>query len=104
MPLQKDYVTPSTGAVASYHVVQQVSLDRVSTITGATVASYLSKDAKDTGKFPMYTQQIQITTLPPSGQDPFVYAEQQLIIDIPAGAPPSANRYAFSGAAIVDDA
>lgn len=105
MPLQQDYITPSTGAVASYHVVQQVSLDYMSNLVGATVASFLSKDAKDGGKFAMYTQQIQLQGLPEAGADALAYAEAQLSAAAPtdgaavAGFP---NRYAFAGATIVE--
>ncbi|MBW0450831.1 hypothetical protein [Paraburkholderia phenoliruptrix] len=103
MPLQKDYETPSTGALASYHVVQQVSLDYVSTLTGVTVASYLSKEAKDAGRFPMYAQQIQIAGLPEAGADAREFAEAQLVAAIPADATAqTANRYAFSGAQVVE--
>jgi len=102
MPLQKDYVAPSTGATASYHVVQQVSLDYVSTMTNATVSSYLSKDAVDTGKFAMYTQQIMLAGLPPDGQNALDYAEAQLVAAPPEDASaPSVNRYVFAGGAIV---
>jgi hypothetical protein len=102
MPLQKDYVTPSTGATASYHVVQQVSLDYVSAQANATVASYLSNDALMAGKFPMYTQQIMLAGLPGDSQDARDYAEAQLVLAQPANASvSSANRYIFAGAAIV---
>jgi hypothetical protein len=103
MPLQKDFETPATGAVAAYHVVQQVGLDKVSNITTATVASYLSSDAKAAGKFSLYTQQIQIGSLPDKSQDAFDFAEAQLTAEVPDGTPPQAvNRYVFSGAQIVD--
>ncbi|CAB3688782.1 hypothetical protein LMG24238_03003 [Paraburkholderia sediminicola] len=102
MPLEKDYITPSTGAVASYHLVQQVSLDKVSTATNATVSSYLSKDAVDAGKFAMYTQQVMLAGLPADGQNAFDYAEAQLVAAPPADAgAPSVNRYVFAGATIV---
>lgn len=105
MPLQQDYDTPSTGAVASYHVVQQVSLDYVSNLVGATVASYLSKDARDAGKFAMYTQQIQFQGLPEAGTDALAYAEAQLSAAAPTDGsvvPGFPNRYAFAGATIVE--
>jgi len=102
MPLQKDYETPSTGANASYHVVQQVSIDYVSTMTNATVASYLSKDALSAGKFPMYTQQIMLAGLPPDGEIARDYAEAQLVVAQPDDSSvPVANRYVFAGASIV---
>ncbi|SDR19302.1 hypothetical protein SAMN05443245_3449 [Paraburkholderia fungorum] len=103
MPLQIDFVTPSTGATASYHVVQQVGLDYESGFTNATVASYLSADAKAAGKFSMYVQQIQISGLPDKGTDARDSAEALLI-----AAPPTdgttqgaSNRYTFAGAEIV---
>ncbi|MFP4889307.1 hypothetical protein [Paraburkholderia sp. EG304] len=103
MPLQKDFETPSTGATAGYHVVQQVSLDYVSSQIDATVASYLSKDARDAGKFPLYTQQITVAGLPAAGADARDYAQQQLVAAAPQdGSGPYANRFVFAGAEIVD--
>lgn len=102
MPLQKDYESPSTGATASYHVVKQVTLDRESNIVNATVASYLSADAKSAGKFALYTQQITITGLPPAQVDAFDYAEQQLIVADDGATIALGNRYAFAGAEIVN--
>jgi hypothetical protein len=103
MPLKLSYVTPNTGAPASYHVVQQVGLDYVSTLMSATVASYLDSDAKDAGKFPMYTQQIQIVGLPESGVDAKSFAESALAAPVPQddGGLSNTNRYAFAGAEIV---
>ncbi|MGF6976344.1 hypothetical protein QFZ94_004794 [Paraburkholderia sp. JPY465] len=102
MPLQKDYETPSTGATASYHVVQQVSLDFVSSRSNATVASYLSKDARDAGKFALYTQQIAVAGLPDAGVDALEFVQQQLIVGAQQdGSGPYANRFVFAGAEIV---
>jgi len=103
MPLKKDYVTPSTGATANYHVVQQVSLDYVSSQINATVASYLSKDARDAGRFPLYTQQITVAGLPAVGVEALTYAQQQLIAAAPDGGSVTyTNRFAFAGGEIVD--
>lgn len=104
MPMKKDYVTPSTGATASYHVVQMVALDAIGKGTSVAVYSYLSADARAAGKAPMYTQQLQIGGLPPSGTDAFAYAEQQLAAAEPADVSPTVPvvRYAFAGAEIVD--
>lgn len=102
MSLQKDYEVPSTGATASYHFVQQVGLDRISNLTNATVASYLSSDAHSAGKFPLYTQQIALSGLPPKGVDAFDFAEQGLVESPADGAAFSVGtRYAFAGAEIV---
>lgn len=103
MSLQLNYVTPSTGATGTYHVVQQVGLDYVSSLTNVTIASYLDSAAKDAGKFPMYTQQIQIQGLSPSGADPLAYAESSLSAAAPTDGSASTypNRYVFAGAQIV---
>ncbi|WP_087754115.1 hypothetical protein [Paraburkholderia caledonica] len=104
MPLQIRYATPATGAEAGYHVVTSLALDYEMKISTATVSSFLSKDAKDAGKFAMYAQQIQISDLPDEGVDARDFAETSL-----AAAPPvdgsgfvSANRFAFAGAQIVE--
>ncbi|MDR8398861.1 hypothetical protein NE850_21260 [Paraburkholderia sp. USG1] len=103
MPLQKDYVTPATGATASYHVAKQVTLDKDGNNTSVSVASYLNAEMQAAGKMPLYTQQIVVDGLPPEGQSAFSYAEQQLAAAPPDGsaAPTYANRFAFSGAQIV---
>lgn len=104
MPLQKDYQTPATGATASYHVAQLVTLDGVGKNTSITVASYLSADMKAAGKSPLYSQQIVVDGLPPDGQNAFVFAEAQLAAAAPSdGSPPTyTNRNVFAGAAIVE--
>jgi hypothetical protein len=104
MPIADNYTTPNTGAVATYHVVQQLTLDYVSTLTNCTVASYLSKDAKDGGKFPMYSQQIQVQGLPAAAQDPLTFAEGELIAPVPddVNASQFTSRYAFSGGTITE--
>lgn len=103
MSIQKDYVTPSTGATASYHVVQQVGLDYVSNLTNVTIASYLDKDAVTAGKVPMYAQQIQIASLPTTGSDARSFSESSLVAATPTDGSASTypNRYVFAGAEIV---
>ncbi|AET90690.1 hypothetical protein BYI23_B000830 [Burkholderia sp. YI23] len=103
MPIASNYTTPSTWAVATYHTIQQMTLDYAAGQCTATVASYLSKDALDAGKFPIYSQQIVLEGLPASGEDPKTYAEEALVEAQPTDAPtsPYANRYAFAGGTIV---
>jgi len=104
MPVASNYTTPNTAAVATYHVVQQITLDFVSSITNSTVASYLSKESRDAGKFPMYSQQIPVDGLPAAGQDPRAYAEGKIVEAMPDGTVvvPYANRFAFAGGTIVE--
>ncbi|MBB3260013.1 hypothetical protein F4827_005085 [Paraburkholderia bannensis] len=57
-----------------------VTLDAFSNATMVMMYSFLSADARAAGKAAMYTQQIQVTGLPPDGVGAFAYAEQQLIV------------------------
>jgi hypothetical protein len=104
MPLQKDYQTPATGAIASYHVAQVVTLDNAGNHTSVMVSSFLNSDMKAAGKAAMYSQQIAVDGLPPDGQNAFAFAEAQLAAAAPAGDGPQTytNRYAFTGAEIVE--
>ncbi|MBR8152373.1 hypothetical protein [Burkholderia vietnamiensis] len=103
MPIEFSYEAPSTGAPAEYHVLQQIGLDYVSQKVNITAASYVSKDAFDAGKQPVYQQVIQIDGLPPSGSDVKRFVEDELIVPAPTGGSVTmpTNRYVFAGAAIV---
>lgn len=104
MPLRKDYAVASTGANATYHVIQQVTLDYQSEKTVATVASFVSKELRDSGKFALYTQPIMFDGMPAEGQTPRDFTEAELIADVPpdGAVSPYPNRYVFAGAQIVD--
>lgn len=98
MPFIKTYEVPSTGATANYHEVSQISLDKASSSTQATVNSYLTAEAKAAGKLVMFSQQVRIAALP-GATDGFAWAEQQLVATTPTPVPTSdaANRWVFSG-------
>lgn len=104
MSIKFDYTTPATGAVASYHRVPQVSIDKDASVTTATVTSYVSKDAYDAGKFAMYTQIIQIPGVPTPTADPFPTVEALLVEAAPTDGTASTlpGRYTFAGATLVD--
>ncbi|CAB3795440.1 hypothetical protein [Pararobbsia alpina] len=103
MPFSLPYVVPTTGAPASYHEVSQITLDKASLSSVATIGSYVSADTKTAGKLPLYTQQIQISGLPDS-TDPFQWCEQMLIEAAPdqptSGIAP--NRYTFAGGTMIE--
>ena len=103
MAIQFSYVTPSTGAVADYHVVKQITLDYDASVTNVQVASYVSADAYNAGKFPAYNQAIQIAGLPVTTTDPLATVEADLIAAAPTDGTASnyPNRYLFAGASIV---
>lgn len=102
MPIQLDYVVPSTGAAASYHVANVVMLSKDGDYGLVTVASYVSKAAKDSGKQAMYQQQIQVTGLPEG--DPWDFYESALVQAKPTDGSADAFpvRYTFAGGTLVD--
>lgn len=103
MGIQFSYTTPSTGAVAQYHVVQNIGLDYISGNTNVQVASYVSQDACNAGKFPVYQQGIQIAGLPITTADPLATVQADLVASAPTDgtASTSPNRYLFAGATII---
>lgn len=58
----------STGAVASYHVIEYVSIDyKFKTVT-ATLNGYVSKKAYDAGRNPLCSHSISVSVLPEEGE------------------------------------
>lgn len=103
MSIQLDYTVPSTGALSSYHTVNVVTLNYDGAqSTMATVASYVSKDTRASGKQAMYQQQIQLDGLPDA--DPRAFCEAALVAAKPTGGSADAFpiRYTFAGGTIVD--
>lgn len=102
MAIQFDYMTPNTGAQASYHVAAVAAVDFDGGFVMVTVSSYVSKDAKDAGRMAMYQQQIQIMGAPTG--DLRAFCESELVAAKPTDgtAVPSPIRYTFAGGAIVD--
>ncbi|TDY23937.1 hypothetical protein B0G81_4339 [Paraburkholderia sp. BL6665CI2N2] len=103
MPLKKDYQTPASGGMASYHVAKQVTLDKDGNNTSISLASYVSAEMQAAGKTPLYTQQIVVDGLPADGENAFAYAEAQLAAPAPTDGsiPTYTNRYLFTAAEIV---
>lgn len=101
----KDFVTPSTGATATFHVVSQVLIDYGgSELTTATVSSFLSPEAYAAKKFPMFTQSVPLEGRPSDGQDAQAWAEGKLVEAAPDDAvSPYGNRYVLANGEIVTD-
>ena len=102
MPIQFDYTTPATGAVASYHRVTLVTLDYDADTIHVAVSSYVSKDAYTAGKFSVYQQTIQIAGTVDAAVKSTV--ESNLVAAAPTDGTASnlPNRYLFAGATLVD--
>lgn len=104
MPIQQSYVTPNTGATASYHVVASVFIDYVNQNTFAAINSFVDKANHDSGKQPLYSQQIQLSGIPAAGTDPLASVQQALVAAEPTDGTASnaQNRYIFAGGTLVD--
>ncbi|OFV39628.1 hypothetical protein HMPREF3136_03895 [Neisseria sp. HMSC15C08] len=58
----------STGATASYHVIEYVSIDyKFKTVT-ATLNGYVSKKAYDAGRNPLCSHSFSVNALPEDGE------------------------------------
>ncbi|WP_246795614.1 hypothetical protein [Burkholderia perseverans] len=100
MPILIDYTTPGTGAVAGYHVVQQVTFDYQNTRSIAQLASFVSKDTYTAGKQPLYAQPIEFSELPTAGMSPRDYAEQKIVAPASDKTSPTAGRANFIGGTV----
>ncbi|MCM2492702.1 hypothetical protein ACVCIH_05955 [Burkholderia glumae] len=103
MPISIDYTTPGTGAVADYHVVQQVTFDYQNARSIAQLASYVSKQTYSDGRQPLFSQPIEFSAMPPDGTSPRSYAEQKIVAPASDKTSPTAARANFIGGSIVDD-
>ena len=58
----------STGATASYHVIEYVSIDYKSHAASATLNGYVSKKAYEAGRNPLCSHSISVNVLPEDGE------------------------------------
>lgn len=58
----------STGATASYHVIEYVSIDYKSHAASATLNGYVSKKAYEAGRNPLCSHSITVNALPEDGE------------------------------------
>ncbi|WP_414446867.1 hypothetical protein AB4851_08795 [Burkholderia sp. 22PA0099] len=100
MPIVIDYTTPGTGAVAGFHIVQQVTIDYQNSRSAAQLASYVSKQTRADGKQPVFTQSIEFNALPTDGTSPLEYAEKMIVAPADDKTSPSPARAYFVGATI----
>jgi hypothetical protein len=109
MAIKKDITLDSTGVVAGYHVIQQVSLDMLNKTTSVALMSYVSQDTYAAGKQPVQSAfSLFMKGVPADSQNAVAYAEQTLIAAQPetpdpaeASLPYAANRYILAGGTAV---
>jgi hypothetical protein len=97
-----DYVTPGTGAMAGFHVVQQVNIDYRNKRSAAQLESFVSKQTYEDGKQPVFSQSIEFSELPTDGVDPRMYAEQKIVAPADDKTSPTVARTNFVGAQIAE--
>lgn len=110
MTLKKTIIVEHTGAPASTHRVDSVTISYTGNTTSAQVSSFYDDAAKKANLAPLTTSTMTIDGLPKSGKDPKAFVEGALAAPVPDGENGDsmlhqygANRYAFSGADIVAD-
>jgi len=101
MPIQIEYTTPGSGAVASYHVVSSIQLDLANTRTVAQVVSYVSSDTYAAGKQPVFQQPIDFPVLPATGDDVLTFVEGKIIAPAADTLSTTPARQYFAGGTIV---
>lgn len=62
--IQKEIEDAQTGAIARYHEITLMQVDYAQLTVQATLASYVSKKAKDTGKSSLSYITLQLTNIP----------------------------------------
>lgn len=109
MAINKQITLDSTGVVAGFHVIQQLSVDLLNKTTSAAVASYVSKDTYDAGKQSVQSAlMVFVKGVPADDQAVVAFMEATLIaaqsetVDpSEASLPYAANRYVFAGGTVV---
>lgn len=109
MAIKKDITLDATGASASYHVLQQVSIDALAKTTTASVFSYVSADTYASGKQPVQSAFVVFAQGNPGEDEGAIkWMEGKLIEAQPdtpdpmvAALPYMANRYVFAGGSVV---
>lgn len=85
----------STGATASYHVIEYVSIDYKSHAASATLNGYVSKKAYEAGRNPLCSHSITIEALPEGEEVSRAWMYQKV-------AEQGNDQSVFSGAELVE--
>ncbi|CAE6856160.1 hypothetical protein [Paraburkholderia domus] len=110
MSLKKTITIDTIGAPASFHVIDNLYLNKGSNFMSVTLKSYFSDETYGQNKQPLsMSTVVMFNGIPPAGVDPFAYAESLLVQAEPKDGTPDptiypalpANRYLFAGAEIV---
>jgi hypothetical protein len=109
MAISKEITLDATGVVASYHVIQQLSIDALGKTASASLMSYVSADTYAAGKQPVQNAfAVFVQDVPGADEGAIKWMEGRLIEAQPetpdpaaASLPYMANRYVFAGGKIV---
>ncbi len=109
MALKKEILIAATGAPATVHRVDSVTLNKIANTTIAVVSCFYSSTALAQGLNPLAQLSIQLDGLPAKGQNGFDFAEASLAAAAPDGATVDpvihqfgVDRYTFAGAEVID--
>ena len=69
----------STGAVASYHVIEYVSIDYKYGNATATLNGYVSKKACEAGRNPLCSHAVTVNALPEDGEVSRAWLYQKVV-------------------------
>lgn len=85
----------STGATASYHVIEYVSIDYKSHAASATLNGYVSQKAHEAGRNPLCSHSITVEALPDDEEVSRAWLYQKV-------AEQGNDQSVFSGAELVE--
>ena len=85
----------STGATASYHVIEYVSIDYKSHAASATLNGYVSKKACEAGRNPLCSHAVTVNALPEDGEVSRAWLYQKV-------AEQGNDQSVFSGAELIE--
>ncbi|VWB34749.1 hypothetical protein BLA14095_01387 [Burkholderia lata] len=110
MTLKKTITVEQTGAPASTHRIDSVTISYTTNTTSVQMSSFYDDAAKKANLAPLANSMLSVEGVPKSGKDPKAYVEFVLVAPVPEGENGDAmlrqygtNRYAFAGADIVAD-
>ncbi|KVC46416.1 hypothetical protein WS58_10880 [Burkholderia pseudomultivorans] len=110
MTLKKTITVEQTGAPASIHRIDSVTISYAANSTSVQMSSYYDEAAKKSNRAPLANSMLSVEGVPKSGKDPKAFVEAALVAAVPEGEEADemlrqygTNRYAFAGAEIIAD-
>ncbi|WP_229278490.1 hypothetical protein [Burkholderia cenocepacia] len=110
MTLKKTITVELSGAPASIHRIDSVTINYAANSTSVQMSSFYDDAARRANRTPLANSMLSVEGVPKAGKDPKAYVEAALVAPVPDGEDGDAtlkqyapNRYAFAGAEIIAD-